>query len=125
MNHPKFIDVGFNEKKCLHTRKTPPKKLCQNHYWRYQVKFSLLCHNCRKNAQLDSELREANQKLKMNMMTSIATMEPTESLKQLQEENMLLKQQLSRSMTSLISTGKVNQQTNIRFNEEFIMFRLV
>ena len=61
----------------------------------------------------------------MNMMTSIATMEPTESLKQLQEENMLLKQQLSRSMTSLISTGKVNQQTNIRFNEEFIMFRLV
>lgn len=62
----------------------------------------------RKNAQLDSELREANQKLKMNMMTSIATMEPTESLKQLQEENMLLKQQLSRSMTSLISTGKVS-----------------
>merc|ERR1719431_2477743 len=58
----------------------------------------------RKNAQLDSELREANQKL----MTSIATMEPTESLKQLQEENMMLKQQLSRSMTSLISTGKVS-----------------
>lgn len=62
----------------------------------------------RKNAQLDSELREANQKLKMSMMTSIATMEPTESLKQLQEENMMLKQQLSRSMTSLISTGKVS-----------------
>eukprot|EP00092_Neocalanus_flemingeri_P034467 GFUD01037478.1.p1 GENE.GFUD01037478.1~~GFUD01037478.1.p1 ORF type:complete len:1402 (+),score=479.73 GFUD01037478.1:84-4289(+) len=62
----------------------------------------------RKNAQLDSELREANQKLKMNMMCSIATMEPAESLKQLQEENMMLKQQLSRSMTSLISTGKVS-----------------
>jgi len=62
----------------------------------------------RKNAQLESELREANQKLKMNMMTSIATMEPAESLKQLQEENMMLKQQLSRSMTSLITTGKVS-----------------
>jgi len=62
----------------------------------------------RKNAQLDSELREANQKLKMNMMSSIAPMEPPESLKQLQEENIMLKQQLSRSMTSLISTGKVS-----------------
>ena len=57
---------------------------------------------------MDSELREANQKLKMNMMSSIATMDPAESLKQLQEENMMLKQQLSRSMTSLISTGKVS-----------------
>merc|ERR1711915_78615 len=62
----------------------------------------------RKNAQLESELLEAKQKLQTNMMSSIATMEPAESLKQLQEENLMLKQQLSRSMTSLVSTGKVS-----------------
>lgn len=65
----------------------------------------------RKNAQLESELLEAKQKLHTNMMSSIATMEPTESFKQLQEENLMLKQQLSRSMTSLVSTGKVSINT--------------
>ena len=65
----------------------------------------------RKNAQLDSELREANQKIQSQMVTSFAPVnDPAESSKQLQtlqEENFALKQQLSKSVTSLISHGKV------------------
>ena len=66
-------------------------------------------HICifRKNAQLESELREANQKLANSMLCSIAV-ETDESLKQLQEENRQLRDQLTRSMTSLITTGKVS-----------------
>jgi hypothetical protein len=41
------------------------------------------------------------------MLGSIALTSPEDSLRQLQEENQLLKQQLSQSMTSLISTAKV------------------
>ena len=65
----------------------------------------------RKNAQLDSELREANQKISSQMVTSFAAVsDPAESCRQLQtlqEENFALKQQLSKSVTSLISHGKV------------------
>jgi len=66
-----------------------------------------LAQVARKNAQLESELKDANQKLSNNMFASIAV-EAEGSLKQLQEENKLLRDQLSRSMTSLISTGKVS-----------------
>jgi DNA-binding FadR family transcriptional regulator len=56
---------------------------------------------------MESELSEARQRLSSVMMGSIALTSPEESLRQLQEENQLLKQQLSRSMTSLISSAKV------------------
>jgi len=66
----------------------------------------------RKNAQLESEMKEAQQKLTNQMACSIAAVhDPLESQRQLQtlqEENLMLKQQLSKSMTSLISNGKVS-----------------
>merc|ERR1711962_981532 len=68
---------------------------------------SQLAEVSRKNAQLESELREANQKLTNSMQCSIVP-QTEENLKQLQEENRQLKDQLSKSMTSLISTGKVS-----------------
>jgi hypothetical protein len=61
----------------------------------------------RKNTQLESELNEVRQRLANGMLGSIALTSPEDSLRQLQEENLLLKQQLSQSMTSLISTAKV------------------
>ncbi len=64
---------------------------------------------CRKNTQLESELNEARQRLSSAMVGSIALTSPEESLRQLQEENQQLKQQLSRSMTSLISSSKVSR----------------
>ena len=71
--------------------------------WLFYIIFVLF----RKNAQLESELRDANQKLANSMLCSIAV-ETDESLKQLQEENRQLRDQLTRSMTSLINTGKVS-----------------
>merc|ERR1711915_154598 len=66
----------------------------------------------RKNAQLESEMKEAQQKLTNQMACSIAAVhDPLESQRQLQtlqEENLMLKQQLSKSVTSLISHGKVS-----------------
>ena len=71
----------------------------------------------RKNAQLDSELREANQKISSQMVTSFAAVsDPAESSRQLQtlqEENFALKQQLSKSVTSLISHGKVRTNNQL------------
>jgi len=60
----------------------------------------------RRNAQLESELREANQKLSNNMIASFAV--DTTDLKQLQEENKQLRDQLTKSMTSIITSDKVS-----------------
>jgi len=62
----------------------------------------------RNNAQLESELSEAQNKLKQQMTCSVMPVEASESVKQLQEENLKLKQELSRSASSLISGGRVS-----------------
>jgi len=65
----------------------------------------------RKNAQLESEVKEAQQRAARNMTTSFAPVPETDTnelYRQLQEENSQLRAQLTRSMTSLISTGKVS-----------------
>jgi len=65
----------------------------------------------RKNAQLESEVKEAQQRAARNMVTSFAAVtesETSELYRQLQEENSQLRAQLTKSMTSLINTGKVS-----------------
>ena len=62
----------------------------------------------RKNTQLESELSEAQQKLKAGMSCSVMPVEAGESVKQLQEENVKLRQELTRSASSLISCGRVS-----------------
>merc|ERR1719239_1635697 len=65
----------------------------------------------RKNAQLESEVKEAQQRAARNMVTSFAPVtesETSELYRQLQEENSQLRAQLTKSMTSLINTGKVS-----------------
>ena len=62
----------------------------------------------RTNAQLESELSEAQNKLKQQMTCSVMPVEASESVKQLQEENQKLKQELSRSASSLVSGGRVS-----------------
>ena len=52
-------------------------------------------------------MKELTQKLSLEM-TSVAAIESEGGLKQLKEENLLLREQLSRSMTSVISSEKVN-----------------
>ena len=62
----------------------------------------------RTNAQLESELSEAQNKLKQQMTCSVMPVEASDSVKQLQEENQKLKQELSRSASSLVSGGRVS-----------------
>jgi len=66
----------------------------------------------RKNAQLESEVKEAQQRAARNMVTSFAPVTESDTnselYRQLQEENSQLRAQLTKSMTSLISTGKVS-----------------
>ena len=62
----------------------------------------------RKNTQLESELSEAQQKLKAGMSCSVMPVEAGESVKQLQEENVKLRQELTRSASSLVSCGRVS-----------------
>ena len=63
----------------------------------------------RKNAQLESEVKEAQQRAARNMVTSFAPVTELDGaeLSRLQQENDQLRAQLTKSMTSLITTGKV------------------
>ena len=65
----------------------------------------------RKNTQLESELSEAQQKLKVQMTSSVMPVEARESVRMLQEENTKLKQELTRSASSLILGGRVSVTT--------------
>jgi len=57
--------------------------------------------------ELEIELDEAKQQLSSNMLASIRV-DSLENIRQLQEENRILRDQLTRSMNSLISNGKVS-----------------
>ena len=59
----------------------------------------------RKNAQLESELREAEQRMTNSMSCSIAPVRE-DTVRQLQQENKQLKDQLSKSMTTAINNDK-------------------
>jgi len=61
----------------------------------------------RKNAQLESELREAEQRMTSSMSCSIAPVRE-DTVRQLQQENKQLKDQLSKSMTTAINNDKVS-----------------
>ena len=63
----------------------------------------------RKNAQLESEVKEAQQRASRNMVTSFAPVTELDGaeLSRLQQENEQLRAELTKSMTTLITTGKV------------------
>ncbi len=65
----------------------------------------------KKNTQLEAELKEAKAKLEQVMMTSVMTLNRSDQdpdLQRLQKENAHLKEQLTKSMMVLVSSGKVN-----------------
>ena len=62
-----------------------------------------------KNTQLEAELKEAKQKLDQVMASSVMTLNNQDpDLQRLQKENAHLKEQLTKSMMVLVSSGKVN-----------------
>lgn len=64
-----------------------------------------------KNTQLEAELKEAKLKLEQVMATSVMTLNRSDQdpdLQRLQKENAHLKEQLTKSMMVLVSSGKVN-----------------
>merc|ERR1719219_1288195 len=64
-----------------------------------------------KNTQLEAELKEAKSKLEQVMTSSVLTLHRPEQdphLQRLQKENAHLKEQLTKSMMVLVSSGKVN-----------------
>lgn len=65
----------------------------------------------KKNTQLEAELKEAKLKLDQMMSTSVMTLNRSDQdpdLQRLQKENAHLKEQLTKSMLVLVSSGKVN-----------------
>ena len=84
------------------------EKMSPNNQSLIQTLEDQLAEVQRNNAQLESELSEAQNKLKQQMTCSVMPLEASESMKQLQEENLKLKQELSRSASSLISGGRVS-----------------
>jgi len=64
-----------------------------------------------KNTQLEAELKEAKSKLDQMMTTSVMTLNRSDQdpdLQRLQKENAHLKEQLTKSMLVLVSSGKIN-----------------
>ena len=63
-----------------------------------------------KNTQLEAELKEAKLKLEQVMASSVMTLNSPQDpdLQRLQKENAHLKEQLTKSMMVLVSSGKVN-----------------
>ena len=64
-----------------------------------------------KNTQLEAELKEAKSKLEQMMTTSVMTLNRSDQdpdLQRLQKENAHLKEQLTKSMLVLVSSGKIN-----------------
>ena len=92
------------------------EKMSPNNQSLIQTLEDQLAEVQRNNAQLESELSEAQNKLKQQMTCSVMPVEASESVKQLQEENLKLKQELSRSASSLISGGRVSVTSADRGN---------
>ena len=100
--------IEEKDKKISSLEKSLQDKMSSNNQSLIRTLEDQLAEVQRNNAQLESELSEAQNKLKQQMTASVMPVEPSESVKQLQEENLRLRQELSRSASSLISGGRVS-----------------
>ena len=123
--------IEEKDKKISSLEKSLNEKMSSNNQSLILTLEDQLAEVQRNNAQLESELSEAQNKLKQQMTCSVVPVEPSESVKQLQEENLRLKQELSRSANSLISAGRVSVTTADRgdlvlviWSEEFSNYQI-
>merc|ERR1719219_386997 len=100
--------IEEKDKKISSLEKSLQDKMSSNNQSLIRTLEDQLAEVQRNNAQLESELSEAQNKLKQQMTCSVIPVEASESVRMLQEENTKLKQELTRSASSLISGGRVS-----------------